>query len=209
MNAWSFSKLAVVCGLAGAILAAAIAARMPDKYISEAVLRLSGDEQSTQFFRDRVVQRALSRNSLSELIQKTDLYAADRRRVPLEDVIERMRHDIAITATNSATADTKNFALVVQYAYRDPVRAQRTTNELVSKMMEANLVEGMRANQAKSNAERRSSGTTLQLLGPSSLPQRPAGPNRFLITALGVGAGLALAVLAAVVMRPRRQAAQT
>ena len=209
MNAWSFPKLAIVCGLAGAILAAAMAVRMPDNYISEAVLRVSGDEQSTQFFSDRVVQPALSRTSLSELIQKNDLYPTDRRRMPLEDVIERMRHDIRITVASSATADPKNFAFVVQYVYRDPVRAQRTTSELVSKMMEANLVAGMRANQAKSNAERRSTGTTLQTFDPPSLPQRPTSPNRFLITALGVGAGLALAVLAAVAMRLRRPAAQT
>jgi uncharacterized protein involved in exopolysaccharide biosynthesis len=209
MNMWSFPKLAVVCGLAGAILAAAMAVRMPDKYTSEAVLRVSGDEQSPQVFLDRVIQRALSRSSLGELIQKNDLYATDRQRMPLEDVIERMRHDIAITVANSATADPKNFAFVVRYVYRDPAQAQRTTYELASKIVEENLAEAMRTNQAKSDAERRSTGTTLQILGLPSLPQRPSRPNRLLITALGVAAGLALAVLAAVAMRLRRPAAPT
>jgi uncharacterized protein involved in exopolysaccharide biosynthesis len=209
MNAWSFPKLAVVCGLAGAISAAALAVRMPDKYISEAVLTVSGDEQSTRFFRDRVIQRAFSRNSLSELIQEDDIYATDRQRMPLDDVIERMRHDITITAANSATGDPKNFAFVMRYVYRDPVRAQRTTYELASRIVEANLVEAMRANKSESNAERRSTGTRLQIIVPPSLPRKPAKPNRFLITILGVGAGLALAVLAAVAMRLSRAPAQT
>ena len=203
MNIWRFPKIAVICGLAGAILGAVIAVRMPDRYISETVLTLSGDEQNPQFLRDRFVQLALSGGSLGELIRRNDLYAKDRRRIPLEDVIVRMRHDIAITPAKSATADPKNFAFVLRYIYPDPVQAQRTTEELIRKMMEAGVEEGLRANQAKGDAERRSTGTKLSVFDPPSLPQRPAGPNRLLITALGVCAGLTLAVLTAVVMRLR------
>jgi uncharacterized protein involved in exopolysaccharide biosynthesis len=207
MNTWHFPKRAVGFALTGAILGAALAIHMPDKYVSEAVIRVSGDAQSSQFFRDRVVQRALSRNSLSELIQKNDLYATDRRRMPLEDVIKRMRHDIAITAANSGTADPGDFGFVMRYAYPDPVRAQRTTDELASTMVKANLVEVMSANRAESNLEHRTTGSRLQILGPASLPRGSAQPNRFLITALGVGAGLAMAVLAAVAKRVHRAAA--
>ena len=77
INTRSFPKVALVCALTGAILAAAMAVRMPDKYISEAVLRVSGDEQSTPFFRDRavhqVLQRALSRNSLKDFLYRSSL----------------------------------------------------------------------------------------------------------------------------------------
>src|SRR5215469_15417728 len=107
MNTWSFPKLAIVCATAGAILGAALAIHMPDKYVSEAVIRVSGDAQSSQFLRDRVAQRALSRNSLGELIQRNDLYATDRQRMPLDDVIKRMQDDIAITAAKSGTADSE------------------------------------------------------------------------------------------------------
>ena len=207
LHTWRFPKYAVGFALTGAILAAALAIHMPDKYVSEAVIRVSGGAQSSQFFRDRVVQRALSRNSLSEVIQKNDLYATDRRHMPLEDVIQRMRHDIAITAADSGTADPGDFGFVMRYAYPDPLRAQRTTDELVSGMMKANLMEAISANRAESNLERRSTGSRLQILRSASLPRRPVQPNRFLITALGFGAGLALAVLAAVAKRVHRVAA--
>jgi uncharacterized protein involved in exopolysaccharide biosynthesis len=203
MKMRSFLKLAAVCGLAGAILAAAIAVRTPDKFISEAVLRVSGDEQSLQFFRDRALQQALSRNSLGELIRENDLYATDRQRRPLEDVIERMRHDIAISFANSATTDPINVAFVVRFVYRDPSRAQRTTGELVSKMVEANLAELLERIRVNSKAEH---VNNLEVLSPASLPQKPARPNRLLITALGVSAGLTLAVLATVATRLRRPA---
>jgi uncharacterized protein involved in exopolysaccharide biosynthesis len=67
-------------------------------------------------------------------------------------------------------------------------------------MVDANLVGALRANQAQSNAERRSAGI-FEILDSPSLPQRPAGPNRLLIMALGIGTGLVLAALAATTMR--------
>lgn len=206
----TFPKLAAVCSLVGAIVAAGVALWMQDKYISEAVLRVtSTDRQSRQYFRDRVLQRALSRNSLGELILENDLYATDRQRMTLDDVIERMRHDIAITLSDSAAADPQHFALVVRYVYRDPAQAQNTTNILVAKMITANLVEAAEAaDQAERKADYRRVAITLRLVDPPSLPRRPAGRNRLLITTLVIGIALVLAVLGAVSTRLRRPAAQ-
>ena len=82
MRMWTFPKLAVVCGLLGAILAAAIAVRIPHQYVSEALLVVSGDVTGLQGFRDQVLERAFSEASIRELIRKNDLYAAERRRIP-------------------------------------------------------------------------------------------------------------------------------
>ena len=209
MKAWNFPKLAVVCGVGGAIVSVGVAFQLPDRYISEAVLRVtSTDQQSRQYFRDQIVHRAFSRSSLGELILKNGLYATDRQRMTLDDVIERMRHDIVITLTDSA--DPKHFAFVVRYVYPDPAQAQSTADALVAKMIEVNLVEAIEAARlAATGAGRRHAGTTLQLVHPPNLPQKPVGLNRLLITTLGIGTGVVLAVLATVAMRLRGPATQT
>lgn len=207
MSSWRFPKLAVVCAAAGAILAAAVAIRMPDRYISEAVIHMTGDAESIHFFPVRVIQPALNRKWLGELIQKNDLYATDRRHAPLENVIERMRQDINITirGAHSGAADPADTAFVVRYVYRDPVLAQRTANELVSRLIETNLVQGMGANQA----ELRSTGARIEMVSPANLPRRPVQPKRFLMMVLGASAGLTLAALTAMAVRLQRAAAQT
>jgi hypothetical protein len=170
----------------------------------------STDQQSRQYFRNQIVQRAFSRSSLGELILKNGLYATDRQRMTLDAVIERMRHDIVITLTDSPAADPKHFAFVVRYVCPDPAQAQSTADALVAKMIEANLAEAIDpARLAETGTERRHAGTTLQLVHPPSLPQRPVGLNRLLITTLGIGTGVVLAVLATVAMRLRGPATQT
>jgi hypothetical protein len=204
MRTWNFFKLAVVCGLAGAVLAAVLAFRMPDKYVSEAVLRVSGNHPSPDDFHDRVLQQALSPSSLQKLILKHDLYSTDRQGMALEGVVERLRRDIAITVTDRAAGDPKNFSFAVRYISHDPARAQRTTADLVAGVMAANVAEGIAATKrAESTGERRNSGITVELVAAASLPQTPVMPNRLTITALGVAAGVGLAALAALVLRLR------
>jgi hypothetical protein len=213
MKMSNFPKLAVVCGVTGAIVAAAVAFSMPDKYMSEALLSVvSADEQGPLYFRDRVLPRVLSRTSLAELIRKENLYPADRRRMGLEDVVERMRHDIVLKFSRSATGDPGNFALAVRFIYNDPVQAQRTSNELTANLVEANLLEAIQKRKAmdNGNGERQAAGiTTIRLLGPATLPRKPVRPNRLVITELGIAVGLVLAVVAAMAMRLRTPAAQT
>ena len=46
-----------------------------------------------------ITQEALSRSRLESLIDRFDLYQDLRQRVPLEQVIERMRQDILLNQT--------------------------------------------------------------------------------------------------------------
>jgi len=197
MNSWSFRKLASVCAVAGAAVAAGVALQIPDRYVSEAVFRLSG-EAPPQYFRDQVLERAFSRDALTDLITRDNLYPADRRQVPLENVVGRMRHDIGIKMLPNVTGDPRPSAVLLQYRYPNPAQAQSTTRELVSKIVEANLV----AAEAKAGHR-----LTVQLASPPSLPQAPGSPNRLVITAGGVAAGVLLAAIAVLAMRFRRQPA--
>ena len=114
MNNLTFSKLAVLCGVTGAIVAAAMAVRMPDKYVSEAIIRVSGDGQSLRFFRDRVLPRAFS-----------------------------PKHDLSMTNPNSRAGRPNGFDFTVRFSDGDAAQAQRTANEVVFSIVKANLLEAV------------------------------------------------------------------
>ena len=158
MKMLTFSKLAVLCGVSGAILAAVMAVRMPGKYVSEAVIRVSGDAQSVRLFRDRVLPRALT-----------------------------PKHDISITNPNSRAGRPNEFDFTVRYSDRDAAQAEITGHQIVSRIVKASLLEGIKA----------SARTQVRLLSPLKLTDTVVRPNRPLVTALGFGAGLALASLLA------------
>ena len=69
--------------IAGAILAAAMAFALPNKYLSEVVLHVSGHERDLDHFH-RVAERALSRTALTQLMSSHNLYPAERQRVPMQ-----------------------------------------------------------------------------------------------------------------------------
>lgn len=158
MHMLTFSKLALLCGVSGAILATVIAVRMPDKYVSEAVIRVSGDGRSLRVFRDRVLPRALG-----------------------------PQHDFSITNLNSLVTRPDEFDFTVRYSDRDAAQAEITGHQMVSRIVTANLLEGIKA----------SSRTQVRLLRPPRLAASPDKPNRPAITALGFGAGLMFATLLA------------
>jgi len=162
MNMLTFSKLAVLCGVCGAILAALMAVRMPDKYVSEAIIRVSGDGQGLRLFRDEVLPRALNPT-----------------------------HDVSITNTNTRSTRSNEFDFTVRYSGGDAARTEITGDQIVFRIVKANFLEGIKAHPR----------LQVRLLSPPKLADSLDRPNRPLITALGFGAGLLLASLAAAARR--------
>ena len=115
MNMRTYSKFAVLYGVSGAILAGVMTVRMPDKYVSQAVIRVSGDGQSLRFFRDRVLPRALS-----------------------------PEHDLSITNPNSRAGRPNGFDFTLRYSDGDAAQAQRTANEAVFRIVKVSFLEGMK-----------------------------------------------------------------
>src|SRR5947209_15414434 len=89
---------------AGLVIAVVVAFLWPDTYVSTAILRITPQQIAPNLLPtvlnmqlnqrlQSMQQEILSRNSLSELIQRPalDLYKKDRNRYPLEDVIQDMR----------------------------------------------------------------------------------------------------------------------
>jgi hypothetical protein len=172
LTTWSFGKLAAVLGLAGLVAAGVTSAFIAPIYISQAGLRITPPAGSVmQHATNHLMQmenQILSRTSLSAIIQdpRLDLYASERKTLPLEDVIEKMRRqDIRIRIVSLPANSSEAFS--VSFSYPDKVKAQRTVQALIAKFQDANLEldrEGVYA------------GDHLQVVDPPTLPASPGIP---------------------------------
>ena len=169
----AYVKFGVVTALIGAIAGCAVSLATPKRYVSTAVLASARplNSSAARNFRQKQ-QQVLSRSSLSELIQqpKIDLYREDRRRYPMEDILQAMRdRDLKIESGPGGVR--------VTFEYDDPVKAQAVVREVSSRLGDSEL----------------------EVVTPASLPEGPVRPRwrRLIGTGLaaGLGAGLLLAFL--------------
>ena len=145
----SFPKLALLLSVAGMLVGFGVSFLMTPRYVSTAVMTYEETSNATDVnptLREHVLavqNEVLSRTSLSFLIQdpRLDLYPEERRKMPLEDVIDRMRQrDIKIRILDLAHGDSQNYwALEVSYSYRDPHKAQATVQTLLTRFQESNM----------------------------------------------------------------------
>lgn len=137
---------------AGLVTSCVIAFLLPNTYVSKAVMRISPSQISealvpstvTQQMNERIAQmqqEILSRNSLSELIQRPalNLYRRERDSQPLEDVIEQMRaRDIRVSIVNLAGQGNRPAsAFQIEFAYPDRFKAQAVVQALITKFTES------------------------------------------------------------------------
>jgi hypothetical protein len=141
---------------------------IPGKYVSTAVVKLPDGDAG--FMSGHVLSRA----SLSGIIRKEDIYKSERRRRPLEEVIEAMKHDITVASLGKP--GTQPRTLRVGFAYPDRSAAQRVNRDLLA-MLGAEVID------------------------PASLPERPERPNPALAILGGLAAGLVAGGLWTVVRR--------
>ena len=192
-TAWNSLKLVAAVALAGALVATVFAFRTPDRYVSTAVMRLipagQGDNDRQRAL-DRLVelqQKVLSRESLGEIITQPafDLYREDRKRMPLEDVVENMRNK-ALRIQLMQTQGGSVPAFSISCEYPDNLKAQAVVRELVSRFSQQNV--------AIQRAQGPSAEENLEVLDPASLPATASSPNRPMIVSGGTvrrrGAGI-------------------
>jgi uncharacterized protein (DUF433 family) len=113
--------------------------------------------------------------------------------MPIEDVIELMRKNIAILPIQRMVGSPppRVPAVAIQFSYQDPRVAQMVTQELVSRYIDQNIMS--RAKEAVP--------ITLELLDPASLPFNPVSPRPLRITTMGLALGLTLGAIVAYVRR--------
>ena len=100
--------------------------RVPESYVRSTVTTRIEDRLQS------ISQQLLSRTRLERIIRDFDLYQAERQRLAMEDVVERMRADIGVQMD-------KGDAFRVSYIATTPVMAQKVTQQLASLFIEENL----------------------------------------------------------------------
>ena len=201
-----------LAGFTGAGLALGIAAvyLIPGVYTSTAVMRITPAEVPDRLRAaveptppaerlQQLQQQVLSRSILQKIIQKPslDLYSKQRRQMPLEDVIEKMRQDIRIHKVTLPGAPAGvNPVFGISFSYQDPEKAQAVVRALVTQFVEQYVLEerariqGAPVSDEVLNVFEYKLGENLEVLDPASLPQAPVAPNRVVITAGGIACGI-------------------
>jgi LPS O-antigen subunit length determinant protein (WzzB/FepE family) len=189
MTSVSFWKIVAGCAVAGALAAGIVSATLPDRYVSTAVIRIKPAPQTAASgagvlrHLQEMQQATLSRSSLSSIIQRLGIYANERKRLPLEDIIVEMRNrDIRIHPTN--VRGERAFA--VEVANENPAAAQATVRAIVTSLTEQNVQVSQRQG---------STVTNMEVLEPASLPSRPVSPNRVKAMINGLLTGLLVGLL--------------
>ena len=89
---------------------------------------------------NNITQVVTSRSSLEPLIQKYNLYHAERlREEPIESLVQRMRGDIKVEVATSKDQNTSGFR--ISYRGSDPRSTQMVTAELAGKYISENTSE--------------------------------------------------------------------
>ena len=175
MTTWNYLKIVTAVALAGALLAGVLAFRIPERYVSTAVMRISpaadSDRQNTL---DKLQQMA------NQIVSRRD--KAFRRAVRIQ---------VMRTQGGGATS------FLISCENPDKLKAQAVVRELVSRFIEQN-------NAAQRN-QGPSTGQILEILDPPSLPQRHFFPNRAMIVTAGLLGGAMLGLLAVLVWRKARR----
>jgi len=126
---------------------------------------------------------SFSRDSLIGIMEKQHLYARERAKESMDDIVVKMRRDIRIAIQGPSSFE-------VSFDYPDPAQAQQTNAALIARLMDENAAVGF---------------TELRTIEKPSTPQGPNWPNRTVITALGLSAGRLMGAVVAWVRRPKTQ----
>lgn len=135
----------------------ALALGLPSYFKSRAVILIEAQEMPQDLVRSLVTsftdqriqiisQRVLTNSNLTKIIEKYALYEDQRRRDPLEVVLDGMRKDISIVPISADITDPKagrttqaTIAFELAYESKSPALAQRVANEVVSLFLSENL----------------------------------------------------------------------
>ena len=143
--------LLVTPAIAGLFVALVVSARLPDVYESEMLIQIvpqrvpSSMVQSTVPIKteDRMEslgERVKSRAQLERLVTELDLYRVERTRMPMEDVVGRMRSAISVDLVRPGRYAPPD-SFYVRFTYGDPQVAARVTARLGDVFVDQNAQE--------------------------------------------------------------------
>jgi hypothetical protein len=217
ITTWSLVRITLATCLFGILAALALSCSLPPRYVAQTVITVyrgnasglvpTSPEEITDELRG-MTDAVLSTDDLSPLIQKYNLYPKERATMPLDAVLNQMRHNIDILRLRPGAHSNAAGGFALQFRYADPHTAQSVDSELTSLFMTGNLrsKEAAASDQLQSGLLRvqPQSGLVFVVNDPPALPQKPSFPNRRLFGASGLLAGLTGGLMLAAIARARR-----
>ena len=208
---WSFARITLASCLAGVLAAFAISSAIPARYVSQTLILVNpyvgattdntGEDASSAVFQylSYSASDVLNRDSLTKLIEKQNLYPNERKRMPLNAVVDKMQRSIYILPLQSSIdvrspQKTKLAGFTIQFDYPDPHVAQKVNEELLSLFIKSQLAHPEPSLRLQ-----------FRVMAEPSLPQKPSFPNRNLFEATGLLIGLAAGLTLATTIRLRRK----
>lgn len=193
MTTWmTYWRMALLSGVAGAIVAGAIAFAIHDQYVCTAALEVDnhGDQHQAQLALGQALPHVVGHDSLLALVQDPQLalYREERRHMPLDRVVEDTfrKHVHVIPYADHGSA----VAFRVVFSYPDKYQAKAVVERLTTVFQH--------------EMAQNSSGATLAVLENPVLPQVPAYPQRLSIVILGLVAGMLTGLVALACWRRTR-----
>ena len=94
------------------------------------------DAKAESDFANRVAGKLLSRSSLQKTIRLFQLYPAEAAKLPLEEVVAKMRDSIAIRPVYPVRSShsIETAFVEIAFTYHDPVLAQRVSQQLAGRL---------------------------------------------------------------------------
>jgi polysaccharide chain length determinant protein (PEP-CTERM system associated) len=142
---WILPACAIGCGALGV----SVATQLPKTYTSQTLVLVSKPTVPTEYVKPVVTEdlnqrlasmkdEILSRTRLEPVIEKLDLYHADRGKVNMEDLVERLRKAIGISPLESlpGTQDRSIPGFSVSVTFGNPQSAQQICTEITSMFTE-------------------------------------------------------------------------
>ena len=233
----SLVRVVLPCAMAGGLAGVVIAIRTPVLYSSQTIAVMTTfnvpdnddaspgkqaavgpDDREAKALLTPLLYDLLSPENLRSIILRYDLYPNERKQMPMDGVIDKMRKAILVmlvprTALENeishveqargiagslerekqyiAMEGDKKYAsgaLAMRFRYPDPHVAQKVDAELIGLLVRENLIIQWQASHSRA---------VLEVLDAASLPQRPDWPSRAAKSAIGLLAGLACGLLLA------------
>lgn len=135
---------------AGIVISTVVAFLWPDTYVSSALIRVTSSQVPDRYVQTNlnqllseritaIAQGVLSRSTLTNIIQTHDLYPRERRRLPMEDIIEQMKNKhIRIGLVNVQQSQKSVGAFPISFQYENRYLAQKVTADIVSRLINEN-----------------------------------------------------------------------
>lgn len=135
---------------AGLVIAVVTAFLWPDSYRASGMIRVVPPKVPNRLIQTNIseamtqrvstiYQDIISRSTLTNLIQTHNLYPDDRKRLPMEDVVEMMRADIEVGQMSGLRRGDSGAAFKVSYSYSDKRIAQKVCSDLISRFIDLSL----------------------------------------------------------------------